>query len=125
MVLGNLSNTGGTGMVGSGRADATGLPVAGGRFFNPLAFTLPPADRFGDAARNTIPGPNLFAVNLAFGRAFSVGERRRLEFRADSTNTTNFVSFTRVGTTVNASNYGFPTAASGMRTITLQMRFRF
>ncbi|MEO8658589.1 MAG: TonB-dependent receptor [Bryobacteraceae bacterium] len=124
-VLGNQSNTAGSGSVGSGRADASGLPIDGGRFFDLAAFTLPPSGRYGDAARNTIPGPSLFAINLSFGRSFSLGERRRIEFRADSTNTTNLVSFTRLGTTVNASDYGLPTAASGMRTVTLQARFRF
>lgn len=125
LVLGNRADTGGTGVVGSGRADATGEGISGGRFFDLGAFTLPPADRYGNAARNTIPGPSLFAVNLAFGRSFNLGERRRLEFRADSTNATNFVSYSRFGTTVNASDYGLPTAAAGMRTMTLQARFRF
>ncbi len=40
--LGNLSNAGGTGAVGSLRANATGLPLyTGDGFFNPLAFTVP------------------------------------------------------------------------------------
>ncbi|MEO8027678.1 MAG: carboxypeptidase regulatory-like domain-containing protein, partial [Bryobacteraceae bacterium] len=44
-ILGNRSNTGGSGAIGSGRADATGLPVdAGGGYFNLLAFTVPAAN---------------------------------------------------------------------------------
>ncbi len=126
MVLGNRADAGGTGVVGSARADSTGLAVEGGRFFNLAAFTLPPTPRYGNAGRNTIPGPGLFAINFSLGRSFRLDEsRRRLELRVESNNVTNFVSFTRAGTTVNASDYGLPTAAAAMRTVTAQLRFRF
>jgi hypothetical protein len=125
-VLGNLSNSGGTGAVGSGRADATGLPVSDGvGFFNLLAFAAPPAGRFGNAARNTIPGPSQLSMNASFGRGFRIDERRRLDLRMESNNFLNRVSFTRMGATVNASNYGLATNAAGMRTVTLNLRLRF
>jgi hypothetical protein len=125
-VLGNLSNSGGTGAVGSGRADATGLPVSDGiGFFNPLAFTTPLAGLFGNAARNTIPGPSQLSMNASFGRGFRIDERRRLDLRMESNNFLNRVSFTRMGTTVNASNFDLATAAAGMRTVTLNLRLRF
>jgi hypothetical protein len=125
-VLGNVSDTGGTGAVGSGRADATGLPVnSGAGFFNLLAFTVPPAHRFGNAARNTIPGPGLFNLNASVGRNFPLGERRIMEFRVESTNVTNRVSYSRVGSTVNASDYGLATGAAAMRTMQATLRFRF
>jgi hypothetical protein len=51
------------------------------------AFTAPPAGEFGNAGRNTIPGPNLLSVNAAFGRSFQFGEsRRRLELRLEANN---------------------------------------
>ena len=125
-VLGNLGDTAGTGVVGSGRANATGAPVdAGAGFFNPAAFALPPFGQFGDAGRNTIPGPGQLSLRLSFGRSFSIDERRKLEIRADSQNFTNHVSYTAVATVVNASNYGLATAAQPMRTITLTARLRF
>ena len=53
-ILGNQSNIAGTGVVGSGRADATGLPVdQGGVYFNPNAFTYPAPGQLGNAGRNT------------------------------------------------------------------------
>ncbi len=127
VVLGNQSNTGGSGIVGSGRADATGLPVdSGGRFFNPLAFTTPPADRFGNAARNTIPGPGLVTLNFGVGRTFRLGQdRRTVQFRVDSANATNNVNFTGLATTVNASNFGLATNTAAMRTMRASLRFRF
>jgi hypothetical protein len=126
-VLGNLADTGGTGALGSGRADATGAPVHdGGRFFNLAAFTLPPPARFGNAGRNTIPGPAQLALNASLARTIPLGEgRRRMELRLDGANVTNHVSFTRLGTVVNASDYGLPTATAPMRSLTAGLRFNF
>jgi TonB-dependent receptor-like protein len=126
-VRGNRSDNGGTGVVGSGRADASGVPVdAGSGFFDREAFTVPPSGRYGDAGRNTIPGPNLFSLNLAFGRSFPLwSDRRSAEFRVEASNALNSVSFTGIGTTVNASDYGRPTAAASMRKVTAQLRLRF
>src|SRR5207253_6348820 len=58
-VAGNLSNIGGAAAFGTGRAEATGLPINGGSnpFFNLLAFTTPFAGQYGNAGRSTIPGP--------------------------------------------------------------------
>jgi len=126
-VLGNRADSGGTGVVGSGRADATGAPIdQGGRFFNLAAFAIPPAGRFGNAGRNTIPGPGSISLNASFGRAFRLGESRRwLEVRAESSNVTNHVNYSGLGTVINALNYGLPTAAAPMRTLTGTLRYRF
>ncbi len=125
-VLGNLSDSSGTGVIGAGRADSTGQAVtAGDGFFNLAAFTLPPSGRFGNAARNVIPGPGLFSMNAGLGRSFRLSERRRLEIRSESTNLTNHPVFSNLGTTVNASNYGLPLAVANMRTVNLQIRLRF
>jgi hypothetical protein len=125
-VLGNQSDTGGTGSVGSGRADATGLPLYDGAgFFNLAAFAIPPSGRYGNAGRNTISGPSAFTVNLSLSRSFRVDERRRLELRFDTLNTLNEVNILGLGTVVNASNYGLPTSAGSMRTATATARLRF
>ncbi|MGI8991137.1 MAG: TonB-dependent receptor domain-containing protein [Bryobacteraceae bacterium] len=126
-VLGNQADTAGTGAVGSGRANATGLPVdSGSGFFNPAAYAIPIAGTFGDAGRNTIPGPGRFSLNLSFGRSFRLNDdRRRVEFRVDSQNFTNHVSYGSLNTIVNASNYGLPLAALPMRTLTATVRLRF
>ncbi len=126
-VLGVLADTSGTGAVGAGRADATGLALngGGGEFFNPLAFIIPPSGRFGNAGRNTINGPAIFSMNAGFGRSFSLGERRRVEFRMDSTNVLNHVNITGIGTVVNSLTYGLPLNAGAMRTMQGTVRFRF
>ena len=125
-VLGNQANAGGSGLVGGGRADASGLPVdIGAGFFNPPAFINPPANRFGNASRNTIPGPRVLSLNFGISRRFSMGERRSITFRVESQNMMNTVSYTGLGTTVNASNYGLPTNTSAMRTVRANVRLRF
>jgi len=126
-VLGNQSNSGGTGSVGSGRADSTGLPVDDGSgYFNPLAFAIPKPGFFGDAGRNTITGPSQLTMNISLSRSFRIGDdRRRLEFRVDTTNFVNSVNITSIGTVLNANNYGLATNAAGMRTVSMSLRFRF
>ena len=125
--LGNTARLAQTGGIGSGRADATGLDLASATgFFNPAAFAAPPVGAFGDAGRNTIPGPSLVALNAAFGRSFQFGEsRRRLELRLEANNVLNQVNYSNINTVVNATNYGLPVSAASMRSVTAVLRFRF
>jgi trimeric autotransporter adhesin len=125
-VLGNTAQLAQTGGIGSQRAEATGQPIArGSGFFNFDAFTVPRPGVYGDAGRNTIPGPGLFTFNLAFARSLQLGERRRLEFRVEGDNVLNHVNYTSLYTVVNAVNYGLPSAAGAMRTLDAVVRFRF
>jgi len=128
-ILGNLSNIAGTGVVGSGRAAATGLPVEDGSgYFNLAAFTAPAPGQLGDAGRNTIPGPWSWSLNAAFGRYFTIGgegSRKRIELRLETTNTLNHVNITNVNTVVGSTQYGLATAAGAMRTSDINVRFRF
>jgi carboxypeptidase family protein len=125
--LGNTARLAQTGGIGSGRAEATGLDLAAATgFFNLAAFTTPPPGEFGNAGRNTIPGPIFVGLNAAFGRSFQFGEsRRRLELRLEGNNVLNYVNYTNINTVVNATNYGLPISAASMRTVTAVLRFRF
>ncbi len=127
-VQGNLSNTGGTAAFGTGRAEATGEDINAGGFpyFNLLAFTTPPSGQYGNAGRNTIPGLFQIGLNASLNRAFRLGEtRRQLQLRINANNALNHVTITNIGTTINAANYGLPTAASATRTVTLVLRLNF
>lgn len=120
-----LAQTGGT---GSQRADSTGASVtAGNGFFDTAAFIVPPNGSFGNAGRDTIPGPGTVSLNLAFARSFTLSEasRRRIEFRFEANNVLNHVNYTNLYTVVNSVNYGLPSAAGSMRTIDAVLRFRF
>jgi hypothetical protein len=128
-ILGNQSNVAGTGVVGSGRAEATGLGVEDGSgYFNLAAFTAPPPGELGDVGRNTIPGPWSWSLNSALGRYFTIGgegSRKRIELRFETTNTLNHVNITNVNTVVGSTQYGLPTTAGAMRTADVNIRFRF
>lgn len=125
-VLGNTTQLAQTNGTGSQRADATGLPVESGvGFFNLGAFAVPAQGTYGNAGRNTIPGPGLVNLNMAFARSFNITERRRVEFRVEANNVLNHVNYTSFYTVVNSVNYGLPSAAAGMRTLNAVVRFRF
>ncbi len=127
-VAGNLSNTGGTAAYGTGRAQASGESINAGNYpyFNLLAFTTPLPGTYGNAGRDTIPGPIVPSFNMALNRAFRLGEsRRQIQLRLSANNAFNHVVITGYGTTINASTYGLPTAASGTRTVTLLLRYSF
>jgi hypothetical protein len=125
-VLGNQSDIAGTGTIGSGRAQATGLPVnSGSGFFNLAAFTTPPPGQYGDAGRNTIIGPGTFSMNLSLQRNITLRERLRLQLRIEANNVTNHVNITSIGTVVNSLTYGAPLSAGGMRSLSATLRFNF
>ncbi len=127
-VGGNLSNVGGTAAFGTGRAEATGQNINAGNFpyFNLNAFTYPLAGTYGDAGRDTVPGPLVTSLNASINRAWRFGEtRRQLQLRLSATNALNHVQITGYGTTINANTYGIPTAASATRTVSLLLRFSF
>jgi trimeric autotransporter adhesin len=116
----------GTGYTGDARAEATGLPVTSGSgFFNPLAFAVPATGTFGNAGRDTIPGIPQFSLTASFFRSFRVDDKRRIEFRIDSTNPINHVAITGINTTVGSIQYELPTRAGAMRSITATVRIRF
>jgi hypothetical protein len=125
-VLGNLSDSGGSGNFGASRADATGVPVSGGTgFFNKAAFAPPSLGAFGNAGRNTIPGPSRFSMNLSLTRSFHATERHHIEIRIEGTNVTNTAIFSNFGTVLNALNYGLPTVALPMRSFRATLRYKF
>ncbi len=123
-VNGNLD---GTGSPAALRADATGESIDAGKgWFNTAAFTTPPAETFGTAGRDTIIGPGSVVLNLSLARSVNLkSERRRLEFRIDTTNFMNHVNPSGLITVVNSAQYGQITSAGAMRAVTATLRLRF
>jgi len=125
-VGGNRSQVGGTAVSNTVRANATGLPVgADGLLFNTAAFAAPASGLWGNAGRNTIPGPMLFSLDGSLGRIFRFGERRSADLQFQSQNLLNHVTITQWGTVLSSTNYGLATGAAGMRKITINLRLRF
>ena len=125
-VGGNLSQVSGTAVSNTVRAEATGLAIdATGGTFNTAAFTQAAAGTWGDAGRNTIPGPTIFSMDSSLGRVFRFGERRSADLQFQTTNILNHVTVTNWGTVVGSSTYGEATGAAAMRKVTVSLRFRF
>jgi hypothetical protein len=59
------------------------------RFFNTDAFAFPPPYSFGNAGRNTIPGPGNNIIDLSFSRSFKLREPAEARFRVDFFNLFN------------------------------------
>ena len=116
----------GTGIIGSARANATGLPVQDGvGYFNPAAFTTVPSGTYGTAGRNTIPGIVNFSLNANAARTFRLGEKHRLQLTFITNNPLNHPSVTGINTVIGSALVGTQTGAGQMRTVSANARFTF
>ncbi len=132
-LLGNVANNSGTGSNNAERPDATGSIVSlprgertTGHYFNTQAFAIPAPGVFGNAGRNTIPGPGSNTLNMAMRKSFRLADgNRRLEFRWQVSNVLNHPNWSGLGTTVNALNFGRVTGTRAMRQMDFNIRINF
>jgi hypothetical protein len=73
----------------------------GGAYFDPLAFAPVTTARFGNAAAYSMRGPGEVNVDLGIARGFKIGERTKLQFRAEGLNFTNTPHFANPGGNVS------------------------
>jgi hypothetical protein len=92
---------------------------------NPAAYTAPSAGEWGNAGRNTITGPSQFSLDASLGRTFRLRDRLVLNFRLDSKNILNHVTFPSWNTIVNSSQFGMPDRANPMRTVQAGIQVNF
>jgi hypothetical protein len=128
-VLGAASDVS-RGTNGSLRADTTGAPIqlsnpTVDEFFNAAAFTVPAAGLFGDSARNTIIGPGARQLNGVLMRDLRLSGNRVLSLQLSATNLLNAVQWASIDTNVNSPTFGQVLSVRPMRTIALNVRFRF
>jgi hypothetical protein len=118
---------GGTGIIGSLRADTTGVvnDPPRGSYANPAAFTVPAPGEWGTASRNSMSGPSTFALNAAVARTFRIGNRLNFDWRIDALNVLNRVTYASVNTLVTSPQFGLPTRTNDMRKLRTSIRVRF
>jgi hypothetical protein len=132
---------GGTAYSGIMRANMTGAGIHAGTggllYINPNAFTLPAAGQFGNARRDSIPGPDQFSLNASMNRAFRLKDRFNLTAEIDANNVLNHVVYsswytnvlqgqgTGAASTTTTNLFGTPTGANQMRTVAFQLRLRW
>lgn len=89
-----------------------GPQYPGGKRINPSAFADPPSGQAGDAPRNFARGFGAWQMDVAIRRQFLIGEKVRLQFRAEAFNIFNHPNFGTV-------NSIFQNALFGQATTTL------
>ncbi len=91
-----------------------------GLFLNPAAYSAPPPGFWGNAGRDSIIGPNLFAMNASMARSFG-----KLDFNASANNVLNHAAYNAWVSNISNSQFGLPQSPGSMRTLTLNLRWRF
>ena len=132
-VLGSASDVS-AGTNGALRANVTGQPIQLStpvtnplvdNFFNVAAFGVPAPGTFGDSPRNSIIGPGARQLNGTLIRDLRLSGNRVLTMLVSATNLLNTVQWASVDTNVNSPTFGKVLSVRPMRTITLNLRFRF
>jgi hypothetical protein len=132
---GNFSNSD-----GQQRPDAVpgqnpnGQPCVAGTFFNTCAFTDPALGSFGNVGQNTVRGPGVQEWDLSAVKEFPLGEKRRLQFRAEFFNIANHANFlfakpgpqnSNNATAYGTPSFGYLTAAQAPREIQFGLKFYY
>jgi trimeric autotransporter adhesin len=128
-VLGNASDVA-RGTNGTLRASYNGAVIAVAdptllHFFNTDAFGVPAAGTFGNAGRNTIVGPGQHFLNAAIGRDVRLSATRVMSIRLEANNVLNTVRYATIDTVVNSPTFGQVTSVQPMRSVQLNLRFRY
>jgi hypothetical protein len=97
-----------------------GKVILGGanQYFDANAFVQPLPGTYGNAGRNTLPGPRLYETDLSLARRFAFGERLNLQFRAEFFNLFNHVNLNTPNPVVFATAAGGPSPTAGVITST-------
>ena len=82
------------------------------RWFNAAAFATPAAFTFGNVGRNTVFGPGMQTMDLGLMRTIAIGEKARVELRAESFNALNHSNWGTPNRFVNTPQFGSITEAS-------------
>ena len=111
------------------RADYTGKSLASPTpGFNPLAFAAPVSGVFGNARRDSIPGPDQFGLNATLRRDFRLHDRYTLGAEIDANNVLNHVVYSSWYNSISPSNpnplFGTPSNTNTMRNVTITLRLR-
>lgn len=114
------------------RANVTGRPIFGQdtrnatTWFNPAAFSAPPAYKFGNAGRNTVYGPGMETFDVSVVRSFSLTEALQLETRGEFFNALNHTNLGTPNRFVNTAGFGSITEVTTPgRQIQLSARLTF
>jgi outer membrane receptor protein involved in Fe transport len=113
------------------RADLTGTPITPANqsiaeWINPAAFKNPAPFTFGNEGRNILRRDWYRNLDLSLFRDFPLTESKKLEFRAETFNTPNWVVWGRPNTSIGDPNFGvINSIGNSPRIIQLALKFYF
>ena len=114
------------------RPDATGQSVSLGtstteRWFNTSAFVLQPIYQFGNAARNSIPGPAGFMLDSNVQKNFRIiNDNHQMQFRWEAYNLLNHPVWGFPNTNLSNANFGrISSTAVSMRQMQFALKYVF
>ncbi len=118
------------GINGALRANYTGAPVQLAdptidRFFDTAAFSVPTAGFFGTSPRNIIIGPGTRQLDAQVSRDVTFGGTRAVTIQIRASNLLNLANYAAIDTYVNSPTFGQVFSVRPMRSVQLNLRFRF
>jgi len=93
-------------------------------WFNPACVSIPtdPSQPFGNAARNSVRGPNFWQFDVAASKNVSIAGRSKLQFRVEAFNLFNRVNFLAPAGNRSAATFGTITTAYDARQVQLGVK---
>jgi hypothetical protein len=104
-----------TGCLGVPSGQKLGTPD---RYFDPCAFSLPPAGTYGNLGKDVLIGPGLATVDMGFLKNTRITEKLNLQFRAEIFNLLNRANFNFPSFVVFSGTSGAYSPAAGKITAT-------
>ena len=95
------------------------------RWFDTDAFATPEPLTYGNAGRNVLTGPGTATVDLAVVRRFSIGERGRIDLRAEAFNLANRANFELPRRFADQPTFGRTLSAGAARQLQLGLRIEY
>jgi hypothetical protein len=92
------------------------------RWFDTGAFVQPAANRFGNQGVNIVRAAGRSSVNASILRDFPIGEKLRLQLRADAFNLFNHANFGLPGQILGNADFGIVNSAAAPRQLQLSVR---
>jgi hypothetical protein len=94
-------------------------------WFNPAAFTAPPAHMFGNSAPGVISAPAAHELDTGLFKNFYVTEQKYLQFRWEMFNALNEVNLGTPVTTIGLATTGLISSAGTPRQMQMALKFVF
>jgi trimeric autotransporter adhesin len=95
------------------------------RFFNTSAFSVPAVGTFGNSGRNIVIGPGSKQLNAQFSRDIRLTGTRAITVQLSATNLLNMVNYGTIDTVVNSPTFGQVLSVRPMRSMQVNVRFRY